>query len=66
MSKQEHKQFLIERYTGIKEDAIEKGFPNGWNVLLSERVIRELKAGTDPQKVEDWAVDMHKMWMKRI
>lgn len=62
--KKEHKKWLIERYTSIKEDYIESGFPHGWNVLLSDTVIRMLKAGIDPQKVEDWAANIDNMWKK--
>ncbi len=58
------KAFLIDLYTQLKEEAIEKGFPNGWQVLLSDAVIKRLNANIDPKKVEDWAVEIDKMWKK--
>ncbi len=58
----ERKQFLIETYTALKEKAIEDGFPNGWNVLLSDAVLRKLNAGVDPKKVEAWAVEIDSKW----
>ena len=63
---EEYKKFLIELYTNLSVKAIQNGFPNGWQVNLSDSVIRRLNGGTDPKKVEKWAIKIDKLWRKML
>lgn len=59
-TKTEHKEGLVKMYQTYKSDSQ----PNGFMFVLFDNAIHKLENGIEPKKVEQWVVDMEKLWKK--
>lgn len=59
-TKKEHKEGLIQMYETSKAESQ----PNGFMSNLFENAIHKLNNEVEPKKVEQWVVDMEKLWNK--
>ena len=58
-SAKEHREGLINVYKNFLEGQI-----STFQRLIFERAIKKLKAKADPTKVENWVIEMERLWMK--
>lgn len=58
--KAEHKAGLIKMY----QTFIAESQPQGFMFILFDNAIHKLKNEVEPKKVEQWVVDMEKLWKK--
>lgn len=59
---EEHKEFLITMYEGLRYDWGQRGYKNGYYWNLYDEALNKLTRGVDPSRVDKWVVNNEKAW----